>query len=332
MQASAFIKGGDKQAIPPVVALFGGDGFLKQSALRLIVGRVLGDEENLGLTRLAGDKADLKTVVDTLLTTSMYSPRQVVVVEDADGFVSSFREGLERYAERPAKKSVLVLDVRTWPATTRLAKKVAATGLPVDCAPLKPAELPGWLIEHSRNRHGKQLDRDAAQRLVELAGADLGLLDQELAKLAAYVGDAARIDAQAVERLVGGWKAETTWKMLDAVRDGRFDVALAMLDKLLVSGEHPLKLLGGVNFTFRPIAKAVELSRRGMPLADALAQAGAKPFTIQPTIAYLRRLTRPTAERLYGWLLQADLDLKGASPAPERVVIESLLVQLSGKK
>lgn len=331
MHATAFLKSPDKQPLGPAVVLYGAERFLKQEALQVLCRLVLGGEgEELGLTRLPAT-TDLKTVVDTLLTVSMWSPRQLVLVEDADEFVSSFREGLERYLDRPAKKSVLVLDVKSWPSNTRLAKCVTKIGLPLECGSLKGAELFTWLGEQCRTRHGKKLDRPAAQLLVELAGPELGLLDQELAKLAAYVGTAPAIDAQAVEKLVGGWKTETTWKMLDAVRDGQLGTALELLDKLLTSGEHPLKLLGGINFVYRPLARATELARQGLPLTEALTQAGVKPFTIQPVTAYLRRLGRPKAERIARCLLQADLDLKGASALPERAIIERLLVQLAGK-
>ncbi|MGQ0634854.1 MAG: DNA polymerase III subunit delta [Planctomycetaceae bacterium] len=333
MLATAFLKAPEKHPVPPVVALYGKEGFLKQAALQAIKAQVLGDDAELGLTRLPGETVELKTVVDLLLTVSMWSPRQVVVVDLADAFVSKYREGLERYADRPAKKSVLVLDVQSWPANTKLAKKVATSGMALEC-PLfdhkKIAELTAWLIEHTQAAHAKKLNRDAAQLLVELAGFDLGLLAQELAKLATFVGDARAIDAQAVERLVGGWKAETTWKMLDSVRDGRIDVAIDLLDKLLGAGEHPLRLLGGINASYRPIARGVETARRGAPLRQALADEGVKPFTLDAVEAYLRRLTRAKAERILDWLLEADLDVKGASALPERLILERLLLRLRG--
>jgi DNA polymerase-3 subunit delta len=332
MLATAFLKAPDKQPTGPVVALYGPERFLKRESLRLLTQLILGgDGDELSLTRLPGTTVDLRTVVDTLLSVSMWSPRQVVVVEDADDFVSEYREGLEKYLERPAKKSVLVLDVKSWPSNTRLAKKVASIGLPLDCASLKGAELTIWLGDLAKGRYGKKLDRQAAQAMVDLAGAELGLLDQELAKLAAYVGDAPAIDVAAVEKLVGGWKTETTWKMLDAVRDGQLGMAMELLDKLLTSGEHPLKLLGGINFVFRPVAKATELSRQGIPLGEALTQAGVKPFTIQPVTGYLKRIGRPNAEKIGRYLLQADMDLKGASTLPDRAIVERLLMQLAGK-
>src|SRR5262245_24633782 len=297
MHAIDFLQAPEKHRTGPAVVVFGKERFLKLEAIRQVAELVLGPDSDLSLTRLAGPETDLKTVVDSLLTVSMWNPKQVVLVEDADDFVSSFRAGLEEYLERPAKKSVLLLEVKSFPSNTRLAKKVAAVGLPLDCSELKGLQLVNWIIRSCQSRHDKKIDRAAAQLIVDLAGAELGQIDQELAKLAAFVGTAPGIDSAAVEKLVGGWKLETTWKMLDAIRDGQIGDALEYLDKLLRAGEHPVKLLGGINWMYRPVAAAVERSRQGEPLAEALAESGAKPFNVQPLISYLKRIGRPRAER-----------------------------------
>ncbi len=332
MHATEFLKSTETRPPGPIVALFGGERFLKQAVLARVVQQVLGAGDEAQPTRLAGKNLDLASVVDALLTVSMYNPRSLIVVEDADDFVSECRQGLERYLERPAKKSVLVLDVSSWAATTRLAKRTEEIGLNIDCRPLKPAEMVPWINEACRARQGKKIDRAAAQRLIDLVGADLALIDQELAKLAAYVGTRGTIDLEAVETLVGGWKAETTWKMLDAIRDGHLEQALQLLDRLLTAGEHPLKLLGGVGYVYRPLARATELSRQGVPTTQALAEAGVKPFQVQPVLAYLKRIGRPRAEQFLKQLLQADLGLKGWGDLPERVVIERLILQFGAKE
>src|SRR5262249_15441387 len=67
--------------------------------------------------------------------------------------------------------------------------------------------------------HGmpKQLTQAGARLLVDLVGTEMGQLDQELTKLAVYVGNASRIDTPDVDQLVGNSRAANTFKILDAI-------------------------------------------------------------------------------------------------------------------
>ena len=334
MHVTEFLKKPDVGRDVSVIALFGRERHLKHFAVQRIAEVVFaaGDETDagLGLIQLAGNNIDLRTVCDELRTISMWSDRRIVVITGADEFVSDNRAGLERYLEAPSKKAILVLEVNAWPKSTRLAKRVAQIGLTLECSELQGAALYRWLAE-TAEQHGKKLSRDAAVMMVELAGAQLGLLDQELAKLVSWVGDREAVTPEDVRTLVGGWKAETTWTMLNAVRDDDLSTALSCLDKLLVAGEPPQKILGGMNFIFRRFAHATEYSRQGISLKSALGKAGLYPRDIEPTARYLRRVGRPHAERIYHVLLTADRRLKGGSRVSERLQLEQLLVELSGR-
>jgi DNA polymerase-3 subunit delta len=177
--------------------------------------------------------------------------------------------------------------------------------------------------------YGVKLDRDAAALLVELIGEEPGMLDSELSKLGTYVGDRKRIGVEDVRDLVGGWRTETTWFMTDAVRDNHIGDALVALEQLLVAGEAPQKLLGGIGFVFRKLATAVEVSRH-KPLDQALRDAGVFPQSQGPSQAYLRRLGRAKAEKLLTMLVAADFGLKGGDKLPDRIQMERLLLRLAG--
>jgi DNA polymerase-3 subunit delta len=332
MHATEFLSRSTVQQIPPLVVLHGSEAHLKESSRRNLCRLVLGadDERDIGLTRFGSRDVEWKSVRDELLTVSMFGERRLVVVDDADEFVTAHRAALEEYADKPARQAVLVLDVKTWRKNTRLAKRVDAAGLELDCSELAGAPLQRWLIEHAQAHYGKQLARDAAALMIELAGTGMALLDQELAKLTAYAGDCVRIGLDDVRALVGGWRAETTWKMTDAIRDGSPAVALQALEKLLSAGEPAPKVLGGLNYVFRKPARATELSRRGTPLRAALQQAGVFPRDVDATERYLRRIGRQRAEQIPALLLQADSGLKGGSRLSERLQLEQLLLRLCG--
>lgn len=332
MHATAFLKAPKDQPLGAIVVLSGGERSLKVDALAALMPIVGGDGSDDSMaTKFDSEDLEWKTVRDELLTVSMFGDRRVVLVENAEDFVSENRAALERYLEKPSQKSLLVLDVGSFPKNTKLFKAVDKLGLLIECTELQGAELTRWIQATVKERSGKQITRDAAMLLPELAGLHLGLLEQEIDKVAAYAGERPQIDSEDVRKVVGGWKAETTWVMLDALRDGNLGFALTNLDKLLASGEHPIKLLGGIAFNFRKLAIATELSRQGMPLSAALKQAGVFPYQISAAENYLRRVGRPHAEQISRWLLETDLNLKGGARTSDRLLLEQLFLRLSGK-
>lgn len=327
MHAVEFLKS-QNITLPPVIALTGAQRHFKSQAVAQLRKLVI-DDDDASLSRFVGKETDLQTVCDELRTVSMWGERRLVIVDDADDFVSKNRSGLEKYVDAPAKKGVLVLDVASWMKTTRLAKQVAKSGLEIDCSPLKGSELIRWLNQAAAETYGVKLDRDANALLIELVGEEPGLLDRELSKLASYVGERKQIQLDDVRGLVGGWRVETTWAMTDAVRDNHLPDALEALDQLLNDGEAPLKLLGGIGFVFRKLARATELSRHES-LNEALKEAGVFPRDMAAVTSYLRRIGRAKAEKIISALVTADTGLKGSSRLPERVQLERLLIELAG--
>ena len=331
MHATAFLKAPDEAELPGVIVIHGPEVWLKQESLRAVTDRLTREAgEDAMISRFGGNDAELKTVVDELRTISMWGDGRVVVVDDGDPFVSNYRSGLESYIKAPAKHSTLILVVKTWPKNTRLAKAVAKSGLNLECAELKGAALTQFLTD-SAGECGKRLSRAAAAVLIELAGPEPGQLSQEIAKLAAYVGDRDRISEEDIRAVVGGWSTQTAFAMIDALIAGRLPVALELLDQLLSAGEAPQKILGAISFSLRRLAAGTENARQGMSLREALTKAAVFRNRIDEANTYLRRIGRPRAERFLQNLVTTDANLKGDSRATGRLELEQLLVRLSGR-
>src|SRR5260370_39514657 len=113
-----------------VYALYGDDEYLRSESERAIVRLALGpDADDFAVARFPGDQAALADVLDELRTLPFLARRRVVVVENADAFVTAHRAALEQYMSHLAERGVLVLSVRSWPSNTKLAKLVAQKGL-----------------------------------------------------------------------------------------------------------------------------------------------------------------------------------------------------------
>ena len=321
----------------PVCAVFGGEAFLRRQAILCLRAAVLGgDDGDFSLTAFEGRGTPFRDVHEVLSTVAMFGGgKRLAVVEDADDFVTRYRTQLEDYVARPSRSGVLVLDLDSLPSNTRLYKSIAAEGLLVDCGAPAPARLNKWLGSWAKQHHGAELSPAAAETLVELIGPELGLLDQELAKLALLAGKDRKITPELVGRSVGGWRTKTTWEMLDAALDGKTQEAMLQLDRLLASGEQPIGILGQISASLRRFAAATRLvlqaeaARRRPNLREALEQAGVRAFVLQKAERQLRLLGRHRGAQIYRWLLQADLDLKGESAMPPRLILERLIVRLA---
>jgi DNA polymerase-3 subunit delta len=334
MDGMKFLEQVDKIKIHPVYALPGDEAFLKRQIVAVLRDAVLGKgDESFGLVSYTGEKATMGAIREELETAPFFGPRRLVVVEEADEFVTKYRAALEDYVAQPAKSGVLILEVKSWPSNTRLAKMLTGDATIGCAAPAKPYEAQrwatSWCVSWSRSKHGKELPAPAAQLLVDLVGPELGLLDQELAKLAIYAGTAKKISPEDVDCLVGRSRSENLWKIFDATGEGRSGEALAILDNLLMQGEQPLGFLGACSMQLRRLARVASLQNQGLRPGAAMQRAGVPPFATRSCEQQLRWLGKARLQRLYDWLIQTDMGLKGSSQLPPRAQLEKLILQLS---
>ncbi|MFM9058795.1 MAG: DNA polymerase III subunit delta [Planctomycetaceae bacterium] len=313
---------------PALVVLHGADAFLLWHLLALLRERLCPDEADRDWAWREFDGAaeiDPRDVFDEAATIPMFaSATRAAVVRNADGFVSAHREALEKLAAAPprAGRGVVILEVRTFPATTRLAKAAAAQGLVIETSVPAKADLAAWLRGWSQSRHGIQLAAATAQRLLERLGADLGQADQALARLAAATPAEARtkpLPPEAIDAIAGTPAERTAWEMIDAAGAGDARAAIVQLDALLAAGENPIGIAAQIAAVLRRISTAARLlalppdAGRPAGAEAALREAGvaAWPKALGQAREALQQLGARRARRLPVWLLDLDRALKG---------------------
>ena len=337
LHATEYLKQPAKFPPKPICVLFGGDSFLKSQVFRRLRSTLLNDgDAEYSLTRFEGNQTAFPVVLRELLMMTMFGDGQrVVVVEDADKFVTQYRAELEDYANNPSRTAILILLVGTFPSNTRLYKTVDTTGWLVECSPLDEKVIPKWLVSWAITVHQLNCDTAAAELLVDLIGTELGLIDQELAKLALVVPIDGILTADIAQENVGSWRTRTTWEMLDLALAGNVPEAIRQLDMLLQAGENPVALLAQVASSLRRLAAATQLildaEKQGkrLPLSTALVQAGVNRYYVQKSETQLKLLGRHRGAKLLDWILKADLDFKGDSRIPPRTMIEQLILKIA---
>lgn len=333
MDASEFLNE-KKSSRQPIYVLVGDEDFLKRQVLAKLQRLLVGDSDpDFALANYSGDKAEFSTIRNELETLPFLCERRVIIVDQADPFVRDYRPQLETYFAAPSKQGVLILDVKTWPTNTKLAKALRDEGTILCKAP--PAfRLVDWAIKWAKEEYDKTLPKPAAQLLLEHVGPQMGVLDQELQKLVNYIGDEKTIQPKDVDQLVGRSNQENVFEILDAVGDANSERALTILREQLEQGEEPLMILGALGSSLRRLVHVARYYQLSKNLDNAMDQVGIPnyPKAREGTRKQLKHLGGARIDKIYDWLIECDLNLKGNSPMPEGLILERLILNLARVK
>lgn len=255
-KAAGGLTGGER-----IVVLCGKDTFLQGEQLRALREAAMARHGEVETLRF-DDKAPLADVLDELRSVGLMQQYKIVIVNEADAWITRYREQLERYAADPAEAGTLVLRPATWTSTTKLHKAIdGKIGAVVKCEPPTAAQAESWLKQRAEEVHGVKLPTRAAVLLVEHLGPDLGRLDTELAKLAVTVEPGGSIDAKAIEELVGHASDEVAWAVQDAMLTGDARAALVKLHELMdLASHHEVLITFAVGDLMRKLAHAASMA------------------------------------------------------------------------
>lgn len=310
----------------------GPEPFLKREAIAALMDKILGDADRaLALSEYDGSSATLAEVLDDLRTLPFLTRRRVVLVRDADDFITRYRAELEEYAEQPSTTGSLLLECRSMPANTRLYKRIVAVGEVIKCEEMKVYQVRQWLPERCREIHGKQLEARAAALLLDQIGPKPGLLDRELEKLAVYTGERKVITHTDVEALSGRSREEEIWDLLSAMSSGNLAKALTIWEQVWQTDKAaPHRAIGGLAYGVRRLLNAKRAEEAGASM-DELRKA-MMIWKDDPRLrAELAAFTTEQVELMLCRLLEADVAAKSGG-ASVQSSIEALIVEVCGRR
>ena len=308
-----------------VFFLFGEEEYLKEEAANAITAAHLDPAtRDFNYDQLRGGDVEAETLASVVNTPPMMAEWRVVVLRDALALATNARAraAIEMLLERPLPGLVLVL-VATLPDKTKAQfyDRLKRDAIAVEFPPLAGSDLPDYLIERAAQRDIK-LDT-AAARALAATGSELGVLVQEIAKLADYVGAKKQVTKEDVAAIVGSVPRQNRWDWFDMVGEARFAEARAGLPILLEQGESGVGLVIGLGTHFLRLAIAAAGGERALgaalpPYQRWLAARVAKQA---------RRWNAENAQDAIDDLLRADRLLKSCS-LDERQILEEMLLRL----
>lgn len=261
------------------------------------------------------------------------APRRVVLLLGAERLTPTGCAVVEKVLDRTPPELTLVVTA-TVPKGSRKAfyRKMKERAVALEWAAPRDAEIPGWLIERAAERHGLALEARAAEALAAAVGADLGLLEAELEKLAS-TGDGSTVTVERIAELVPNVRLVNRWAWLDSVAERDYRSALAELPVLLSAPDS--NAVGLINAMTEHHVLLGLAAEGGAPLVERTLGEVGKPylkFKVRTFAGQARRWTGEEVDRALRLLRRADGRSKTTGGGRDQAVLEELLLGLQALK
>ena len=324
--------------------LYGRDDFsLSQAVQSIKVG--LGDTEVVATntTSLEGRNLTLSELTTICGAAPFLSSHRLVIV---DGLLGRFEvrqgkprsgrgksrnglgewEGLASYIEQMPETTVLMLVDGEATGQNPLLKKLSPFAEVRTFTLLRGNDLKTWIRQRVREQGG-DITPPAVNLLAELIGGDLWAINGEIQKLLLYSQERP-ISEDDVRQLVSYFQEANIFALVDAVAEGRTELAQKWLHRLYLDGMAPTRILVMITRQFRLIAQATDLTP-GLSRLQMQERLGlTKSYALDRTLRQARLYDFEGVKRAYDKLLETDLAIK-TGKCNDKLALELLVTELA---
>jgi DNA polymerase-3 subunit delta len=324
--------------------LYGQDDFSLNQAVEKIKAE-LGDRETVATntTSLEGQHLTLNELRNKCGAAPFLSSHRLVIV---DGLLGRFEvkqsrprsgrgksgnglgewEGLASYIEQIPETTVLVLIDEEVKGHNPLLKKLSQLAEVRTFPLLRGKDLKAW-IQQRVKEEGGDITPQAVNLLAEFIGGDLWAMNGEIQKLLLYSQERP-ISEDDVRQMVSHVQEANIFALVDAVAEGRTELAQRILHRLYDDGVAPTYILVMITRQFRLIAQAKDLGP-GLSRLQIQDKLGLKSsYSLDKTLSQAKLYDFEGVKRAYDKLLETDLAIKTGKYS-DKLALELLVTELA---
>ncbi|MEQ8676003.1 MAG: DNA polymerase III subunit delta [Aggregatilineales bacterium] len=193
-----------------------------------------------------------------------------------------------------------------------------------------PKDITRWIKQRAETDYNVQIDNRAVSALAAVVGNDMRLADNELVKLASYVEQDVPISEADVATLTPYVPEANIFKMVDAIAEGRGQLALELLHRLLSDkNQNPFSIFSMITRQFRLLLLAKEHLITGGAPGSIAGAIGVSAFVAQNLARQSRAFDVPELERIYRALQDYDFRMKIGGIKPD-LALDLFIASVTG--
>lgn len=326
------------KSFTPLYLLYGTEPYLINETKQLLINHALSPEEiDFNLSSYDLEETSIETALEDAETFPFIGERRLIFLhnpffltaEKSKAKVEHNLSRLESYLKDPAPYTIIVfsgayekLDERK-----KLTKQIKKSASVLEAKKLNESELKVWIRDRAAV-NGVQIDEEAVELMLTLAGTNLFMLTSELDKLSLYAEDEKRIDVKIVEQLVSRSLEQNIFTLVDKIVHRNIEEALRIYYDLLKLNEEPIKILAVITNQFRLIYQVKELARRGYGQNQIAGYIKAHPFRVKLAAGQAKLFSDEELVQIMNLLADSDYQMKTGG-MNKALLIELFLFKLN---
>ncbi|SFD55870.1 DNA polymerase III, delta subunit [Lentibacillus persicus] len=309
-----------QKQVAPVYLLYGTESYFIQNLTKHIKNAVMDEgteEENLSVYDL--EETPVQEVINDAETFPLFGGSKLIIANNPSFLKTKpdklpFEHSLDvliEYLNQPADYTVLIFTAYYEKIDERkkVSKALKQHSITAECNPIKEYELKSWI----KNLAGSMritIEDDVYDMLESEMSTNLNQLRNELAKLAAYVGENGIVTKEIADNLISHTETSSSFKLVDAVIDRELHQAISIYKDLEKMNEEPIALIALLAFQFRTILSVKLLSQKGYSQFQMQKQIGAHPYVIKMAAQRERKFKVERLKHIIQRLTQTDAVIK----------------------
>jgi len=304
-----------------ILFFYGANSFAARAKLGQLKEQYLAKAGNdFGLDQLDGERAKLQDLIQQLQAVPFLASSRLIIIENLGKNKTVAEDILGRLDDLPDSTIVVFYDPEV-DKRSKYFKMLSKLPQAAEFKPLAPPALMRW-VEDQASTLSANIDRAAAQELINRCGDDQWRLLGEITKLAMHDP---KITKQHVGALVEASEEQNVFNFLDSVMAGDLRSSLGGLGRLQAIGHNEMYILTMILWQLRQVllAKFSGTTNSG----DLAKKAGLSPYAAGKAIALARKIDVERLKDLYTMAVDCELDIKTGKAKPEEL-LEGLVIRL----
>ncbi|EKD28943.1 MAG: hypothetical protein ACD_79C00147G0005 [uncultured bacterium] len=320
--------------LKPVTLFIGAETYWKQIIIERLKKAFL--EESSAQMNFISFDAKSNTVSEVLEEANafgFFQSKKIILFNSIDELDSEEMKPILSYIESPNTESYLILNAVKPDNRLALLKNKDIKEETVEFEIRSEKDIKDFIDFKLIQLGNLKLDKKLESYLLSVFSSDLGLLAQNLDKIAAYNNFTSplRLSENDMEHLITSPEQESnSFKFIDAITSRDFGKAFTLYKNLSGENNNVHGLIGLLRWNFQSILKASFLLKNNVSKEEICSQCKIPPFKRNFFFKTLETLKDKELQNIYTLIANCDYSLKSSNISPEHF-FESLIFNICKK-